>query len=205
MLDRLCSVMLRSLPMDPDAQLPDYGRERVIAWVARYVIPHEPAVRRWLRPRVGSPDDADDLIQDAYTKLAGLKNVELIAQPHGYFHQVVRNLLTDHIRRQRIVRIEAVAEIDEGYRHDQEPGPDRIVGGKRDWARVCALIEALPDRCRQIVTLRKIEGLSQREIAERLGVSESIVENDAVKGLRLVMAALKAGEGAPPAPKAGDR
>ena len=53
-----------------------------------------------------------------------------------------------------------------------------------------ALIAALPDRCRRIFELRKIEGVSQREIARRLGVSEHVVENESVRGLRAILAAM---------------
>lgn len=169
-------------------------RLRVVAWVSTEIVPHEAAVRSWLRPRVRSEPDIDDLVQETYAKLASLTAVDQIAHPRGYLFQTVRNLLTDHIRRERIVQIEAVADIEELHAPDHEPGPEQVVGDRREVARVLALIDDLPDRCRRIFRLRKLEGVSQREIARRLNVSESIVENDVVKGLRLVMQAMRAGE-----------
>ncbi len=62
-------------------------------------------------------------------------------------------------------------------------------------ARVQRLIAALPERCRRIFEMRKIEGLPQREIARRMGVSEHVVENESVRGLRAILAALAEGEG----------
>ena len=183
--------MLRLVPMTAGPKLPDSSRARIVAWVASSILPHEPAVRAWLRPRVQSGQDVDDLVQEAYAKLSALSVVDHITRPRSYFFQTVQNLLTDHIRHERIVRIEAVADVGALDTADDEPSAERIVGSRREFARVAALIENLPDRCRQIFRMRKIEGLSQREIASRMGVSENVVENDAVKGLRLIMQALK--------------
>lgn len=156
-------------------------------------MPHEPAVRAWLRVRVAAPEDADDLIQEAYAKLTGLTSFEQIDRPAAYFFQVVRNLLIDHVRHTRVVRIDAIGDIGDISDAADDLNPERIAGGRRELSRVMALIDTLPARCRAIFTMRKIEGLSQREIAARMGVSESIVENDGVKGLTLLMRALRAG------------
>ena len=92
--------------------------------------------------------------------------------------------------RDRIVRIDAVAEIDALGIVDYEPSAERAVSGRQELARVQRLIEALPERCRLIFTMRKIDGLPQKEIAARLRVSENIVEKEAAKGLRLVLQGL---------------
>lgn len=183
--------MVRLVPMTADAKLPGSSRAHIGAWVASSILPHEPAVRAWLRRRVRSEHDVDDLVQEAYAKLSALSAVDQIARPRSYFFQTVQNLLTDHIRRERIVRIDAVADFDGIDTGDDQPSPERIVGGRHEFARITALIDDLPDRCRQIFRMRKIEGLSQREIAQAIGVSESVVENDGAKGLRLIMEALK--------------
>ena len=186
--------MVSSLSMAFDQTPPEIRRARIVAWVATSIIPHEPAVRAWLRPRVRSADDVDDLVQEAYAKLAAIASVDRIMRPRSYFFQTVQNLLTDHIRRERIVRIEAAVEVNEFDAPDDGPDPERIVAGRREFARIAGLIDELPDRCRDIFRMRKIEGLSQREIATRLGVSESVVENDGARGLRLLMRALGGAE-----------
>lgn len=58
---------------------------RLASWVAREIMPHEGTIRGWLRQRGLSPEDVDDLIQEAYAKLAGLRNAEQIASPGAYF------------------------------------------------------------------------------------------------------------------------
>jgi RNA polymerase sigma factor (sigma-70 family) len=172
----------------------DENRRRIVAWVGAQVMPYEPGVRAWLRRSLVSQDDIDDLIQEAYCKLAALDGVDHIARPDAYFFQTVRMLLAEQVRRSRIVRIETVTEIDALPIYSDEPSPERITAARRELAKVRQLIEGLPDRCRRIFELRKIHGVPQREIARMLGVTESTVENDGVKGMRLIMQALREDE-----------
>lgn len=167
-----------------------------MAWVGRRIMPHEPAVRVWLRRSLVSSEDVDDLIQEAYCKLSALDSIDHIERPDGYFFQIVRNLLTERMRRAKIVRFEAFTEWDASTVSSEEPSAERITASRQELARVQRLIAGLPDRCRRIFELRKIEGVPQKEIARLLGVSESTVENDAVKGMRLIMKALRSEDGA---------
>ena len=161
-------------------------RAQRVRWVAAMVMPHEPAVRRWLaRSRIPA-DQIDDLIQDAYCRFAGLASVDAIAKPGAYFFQMVRNQIAEKMRRDRVVRIETVTELDALPVLSEEPSAERIFVARRELAEVIRLIDSLPDRCREVIWLRKIEGLSQKQIASRLGVTESIVENDVAKGMRFI-------------------
>ncbi len=170
--------------------------KRLLHWVATQIMPHEGAVRAWLiRARVPR-DEVDDLIQEAYCKLLALDSIDHIPRPDGYFFQTVRNLMTDKMRRARIVRIEALTEIEASSVYSDEPSPERITAARRELAAVQEAIQGLPDRCRRVIELRKVHGVSQREIARRLGVNESTVENEGVKGMRLIMRALREQNGA---------
>lgn len=71
-----------------------------------------------------------------------------------------------------------------------EPSPERVVSGRNELALVRSLIDGLPDRCRQVFELRRIHGLAQREVAERLGITENVVEQQSIRGLRLLLKAL---------------
>jgi RNA polymerase sigma factor (sigma-70 family) len=146
-------------------------------------------VRGWLRSSLRI-DNADDVIQEAYAAMFAQGGLEHVVSPRAWFFAVARNIVLKQMRRDRIVRIEAVAEIDALGIVDYEPSAERAVSGRQELARVQRLIEALPERCRLIFQMRKIDGLSQKEIAARLRVSENIVEKEAAKGLRLVLQGL---------------
>lgn len=151
-------------------------------------MPVEPDVRRWLHRSRVSPDDIDDLIQEAYCQLARLDSIESITKPQAYFFSIVRNLLMRRLRRAKIVSFETMAEID-SYVDDKVFSPEREVSGRIDLARVHEIMATLPERCRRVVELRKFEGLSQKEIALKLSISESIVENEIHAGVRRIVAA----------------
>jgi RNA polymerase sigma-70 factor (ECF subfamily) len=165
-------------------------RKRRAAWVATAIMPHEVAVRRWLASSRVAGEEIDDLVQEAYCKLADLPAVDGILNPRAYFFQVVRNLLAGALRRARVVKIETVTELEALNVFTDQPSPEHQVAARRELSEVLDLIDKLPSRCRTVFQLRKIHGLSQREIAQRLGITETMVENDVVKGLRLISRAL---------------
>ena len=169
----------------------DEPRARRVAWVARAILPHEPAVRRWLRRSRVTPDEEDDILQDAYCRLSGLETVDHINYPKAYFFQIVRAVVADRMRKARVVRFETLTEIDESYVISEEPSSERILSARLELEFVLDLIRKLPERCRRVIELRKIEGLSQKDIALKLGITETIVENDVVKGMRIISEAFK--------------
>ena len=169
------------------------GRERILAWVASEVLPHEADVRRWLR-RMLDPQDLEDVVQETYCRLSGLESVAHIHNGRAYLFTTARNVVLERMRRARIVSIETVTEIDALDIVLDEPSPERIAAGRRELARVRRLIEGLPERCSRVNEQRKIDGLSQREVARAMGLPEHIVENDVVKGLKLILKAISEGE-----------
>ena len=151
--------------------------------MARHVIPHEPFVRQWLRGARVQPDEIDELIQDAYCSFAGADTVDHIERPDIYFFSMVRHNLGRRRKRAKVVPIDTVAAVSELIA-DEAPSPEREVAGQLAFDLLRELLDGLPERCRRILMMRKFDGLSQREIAQTLGVTESIVENDVQVGLR---------------------
>lgn len=170
------------------------SRARIVAWVGREILPHEADVRAWLRRSLVSDGEVEDVVQEAYCRLLALQNTSHIASPRAYFFTAARAVVIDHLRRSRVVRIETATEIEALNVVLDEPSPERIATSRRELERVRRLIAALPDRCRRVIEMRKIEGLPQREVARQLGVTETIVENDVIKGQRLILKALAEGE-----------
>jgi len=168
-------------------------REEIIAWVGSQVLPHEADVRAWLRRRGLPADQIDDAVQEAYCRIAALDQVGHIASGRKYLFETARNIVLEQIRRARIVRIDTVMEIELHAIEEDELSPERIASSRRELQRVGNLIAALPERCRRIFELRRINGIPQREIARMLGVTENVVEAQAVRGLKLILKAL-AGE-----------
>lgn len=171
------------------------NRREIVAWVGSHVVPHEADLRARLRRMAVPEDEVGDIVQDAYVKIARLDDVSHIRNGRAYFFSTARSVLLDRIRHRRIVRIDSLTEADALALADEEPGPERRVSARLELERVRRLIADLPERCRVIFEMRRIEGVPQREIAERLGVPEHTVEAQAIRGLKLIMKAI-AGDGA---------
>jgi RNA polymerase sigma factor (sigma-70 family) len=167
------------------------SRKDVVAWVGSHVLPHEAAVRAWLRRWTGRNQEIDDVIQEAYCRLAALDDVTHVGSGRAYLFQTTRNIVLEQVRRSKIVRIDNVTDVSLSSIADEAPSMDRVVAGASELQRVQQLIERLPAKCRQVFVLRRIHGVSQREIARMFGVSESAVEKQAVRGLKLIMKALQ--------------
>lgn len=170
-------------------------RREIVTWVGSNIVPHEADLRARLRRMAVPEEEISDIVQDAYLKIARLDTVAHIQNSRGYFFATARTMLLDRIRRERIVRIDSMTEMEALTLADEDPGPERRVSARLELERVRRLIEALPDRCREIFQLRRIEGVSQRDIAARLGIPEHTVEAQATRGLKLILKAI-AGDGA---------
>src|SRR3546814_17955527 len=88
----------------------NFDRERT-RWFFRSILPHEPALRAWLGRCMVPGIDPDDIIQESYAILAGLDRVDSIQHPRAYLFQIARSQITRHVRRARIVSINAVADL----------------------------------------------------------------------------------------------
>lgn len=171
------------------------SRREIVTWVGSNIVPYEGDLRARLRRMAVAEDEISDIVQDAYVKIAKLDSVAHIRSGRSYFFTTARTMLLDRIRRERIVRIDSMTEMEALRLADDDPGPERRVSARMELDRVRRLIEALPDRCREIFELRRVQGVPQREIAERLGIAEHIVEAQAVRGLKLILKALAHDEG----------
>lgn len=153
-------------------------------WFADEVLPHEAALRTWLGSRFPSLRDRDDVVQEAYARLLRTRATGPIACPRAFLFVTARNLALNHLRHQRLERPAVLPDSEPIEIADGSAGIPEALANAEELRVLVTAISTLPERCRQIVTLRKIYGLSQREVAERLGISENTVESQGAIGLQ---------------------
>lgn len=134
---------------------------------------HAPAVARRLRRRGASPEAAEDLTQDAFLRVltAGPAEQGPGGDPRAYLHQVSKNLLIDHRRRETRARlVDLDAEALEAL-PDPAPLTERRLYDRQRLARTQAALAELPPRMREAFELHRLEGLTLAETARRMGIS----------------------------------
>lgn len=160
-------------------------------WVATRILPLETEIRGWLAAHASSLSaaDVDDTIQEAYARL-WTAELSQITHPRAYFYTVIRNLLAERARHARVVPMERMGEIDALRIISEEPGPERRVSARQELAKLLCAVAQLPPQCRHAFELCKFDGLSQREIAQHMNISEKTVEKHLAKALLRVAQAM---------------
>ena len=169
-------------------------------WFVREVLVHEQALMRFLRRNWRDQDEVPDLRQEVYVRVYESATRRVPDSPKSFLFATARNLLVDRVRHQRIVPITAVGDIEQLHVMEDELEPSRWLGGREALARLARALDRLPDRCREVVWLRRIEDLPQKEIARRLGISEKTVEKHIAKGSRMLADHFHGGPDAAAAP-----
>lgn len=159
-------------------------------WFSEQLQPHEGMLRAWLRSRFPVVEDIDDIVQEAYLRVlrAHESDCHSIASPKAFLFTTARNLVLMQLRHRGVERTDALAEIDPSDILDEKANVPDYVVHEEELEILTKAIQSLPTRCRQILTLRKIYGLSQREVASQLGLSEHTVEAQGTIGLRKLTA-----------------
>ena len=140
-------------------------------------------LHRFILRRVGDEAVADDLLQDSFEKIhRGIDSLSDESRLAPWVYTVVRNVVRDYYRRPD--RTEALDEI-EDPEADEENVENRLIGG---W--LIATIGDLPDRYRDAVRMAEIDGLTQTEIAGRLGLSVSGAKSRVQRGREMLRKAL---------------
>lgn len=152
-------------------------------WFIAEVLPHEPALRGYLRNRFPAIDD-DDVVQESYLRLLRIGNVARITSIKAYLFAIARNTAHLIFRRRRIYSDTPVNEVPDSAVLHEECTPADLANSRQRIELVVAALDALPTRCRAILELTLLAGLPSAAIAARMGIAESTVRVQLARGIR---------------------
>ena len=143
-------------------------------WYAENVQVHETALRDWLRVKFPFLTDRDNLVQESLTRVWRIQQRDAVKSPKALLFTTARNLAP----------FESFEEIDGLSVLDEGASAAEAAAHQQELELLLQAVQALPPRCREVLTLRRIYGLSQKEIAAQLHLSEATVETHVGNGLR---------------------
>lgn len=153
-------------------------------WFNEQVQPHEAALRAYLQARFPTLADHDDLIQETYARLLRAESQGGVRYTKAFLFTTARNAAFDLFRRRGAKPTEAVTELVELTALEERPGAAEQIDLNHELEVLAEAVRALPDRCRQVLMLRYLDGLSYREIGTQLGISPETVKVHMAKGMR---------------------
>lgn len=153
-------------------------------WFSDEIDPHGPALRAYLRRAFPQVRDVDDIVQESYLRAWRFRLAAPVQHPKSFLFQIARRLALDWIRHDRAAPFAAVTDLAALPVADPMPTGFDSAAVRNELDLLIAAFDSLPPRLREVILLRKIDGLSQKEIAARLGLSELTVQVHVVRGLR---------------------
>lgn len=153
-------------------------------WFTEHVLPHEPMLRAWLQSRFSGGVEIDDVVQEAFLRVLRAHERGQLDSPKAFLFATARNLALDRLRHGQVARHQPLAE-NEGWDvlYDADDVTE-TVARNQELELLTEAIQSLPDRCRQVFTLRKVYGMSQSDIARKLGISEHTVSAQLTIGVQ---------------------
>ncbi len=138
--------------------------------------------------RIVPPKDVEDIVQETYVRLCQVEKKDDIRTPRSFLFKIARNLALDQVKRaeSRLAIVSVDRDEKSGF-YEHENLVDQTyaqVVSNEEFALFCEAVRHLPVQCRKAFVLRKVYGYSQREVADKLNLSESTVEKHIALGIK---------------------
>lgn len=157
----------------------------------RFVREHRALLVAYLSRRIGE-DDAQDVAQEALVRLMRYR-AQPFEQLRPLMYRIAINVIHDRGRRDTTRQVFAHVSLDQDFvgLPSLEPSHDQRIEHEQELALVRSAILQLPERCRQVYLLNRIDGMSYSQIAQHCGISVKAVEKHIGKALSLLRSRLK--------------
>jgi RNA polymerase sigma factor (sigma-70 family) len=154
------------------------------SWFACEVLCHEGTLTRFISRLWSRQDEVADIRQDVYARIYEAARQTRPQAAKAFLFATARHLMVDRIRRERIVAIRASGESEYLNNLVDEISPEQRVSAHQDLARLASAFERLPPKCREVVWLRRVKELPQKQVADQLGLMEKTIEKHLRIGAR---------------------
>ena len=160
-------------------------------WFTEEILPHERVLRSHLRGAFPAVRDVDDVVQESYLRVWRARAAQPIGRARAFLFRVARNIAFDLVRRDRVSPVEAVVDVAALPAAATEADAGDPLVDRERLHLLAEAIDALPPRSRELIVLCKIDGLTHREAAARLGIASKTADEHVSRGLKRLGAELR--------------
>ena len=161
-------------------------------WFKAAILPYEGALRSRLRRIMSRSCDVDDIVAECMTRAYASGDIHRVHSGKAFLFQIARNLLIDEARREKIVALELVAELDVLL---VDHSTEEALHARDELRHLQTILDSLPPQCRRAFILRRVHGNSVKEIAEEMELSVFTVDKHLTRAAVKIMQAIGQFEG----------
>lgn len=155
-------------------------------WFAREVLVHEGVLLRYLLRVWPNRNEVHDLRQDIYIRVYESAKKRRPISAKAFLFSTARHLLIDRARRGRVVSMETVGDLGDLNVLIDEVTPERHMDARQELRLLARAFGRLPPKGREVVWLRRVDELSQKDVARRLSISEKTVETHLRRAMQVM-------------------
>lgn len=170
-------------PRHPDGSA-RAGRPRELVSLVESYAECEASLRRYVRRFLGDAEDVEDVLHETFLRVYRAARGQHIRSPKAFLFTTAKHVALSELSRLPRRRTETLGAVEVSDERLGARPVERQAEDAEALSRLARVYAALPEKCRQVLWLRKIDGLSHRQIARRLGIAVSTVEKHLAKGMR---------------------
>jgi len=172
-----------------NGQMKDYktGKNKSATAVSEAFLEHQTFLKKFLARFLSRPQDIDDVAQEAFLKAYRAEKKQKVHSPKSFLFQIAKNIaLQELTKKSHLITdyIEDLANPDVQYQSHLTCTTEETVESQNKLAVFCEAAATLPPQCRRAFLMRKVHGMSHKEISKVLGIAISTVEKHQAIGLK---------------------
>lgn len=160
-------------------------------WFHEEVFGYDAQLKSHLRRIFPTVRDIEDVVQESYARIWKARAAQPIRSARAFLFKIARRLAIDYIRHNQASPIEGLVDLDSLSVIEEKASSAELATVEEEVDLLGQAIATLPARCREVLVLRKLRGLSQKEIAATLGISESTVQGQIRRAMKKIEKFLK--------------
>jgi RNA polymerase sigma-70 factor (ECF subfamily) len=159
--------------------------------ISRAFLEHQSAIKRFLSRFLSGFHDIEDLAQETYLRAFKAEQNQEVRSPKAFLFRIAKNIALNELSRKSRLLTDYIEDSVSSDVIGVEASPEQRAAEQQKLAVFCQAVAVLPAQCRRAFLLRKVYGLSHKEIAAELNISVSTVEKHVAQGLMRCSAYLR--------------